>query len=82
MEYDIGAEQSVSVAVTKAVSEFEDCSLNSLPPLYETVAPDCLDGLYSTQADGTCRNEGSISFVFSNSQVKVDNQEYILVQEV
>lgn len=81
MEYDIGAEQSVSVAVAKAVSEFKGCSLDSLPPLYETVAPECLDGLYSPQADGTYRNEGSISFVFSNSLVRVDNQEYIIVQE-
>ncbi|WP_227378580.1 HalOD1 output domain-containing protein [Haladaptatus halobius] len=81
MEYEIGEDQSASVAVVKAVSEFEDCSPNSLPPLHETIDTDCLDGLYSARPNGTHRSGGCVSFVFSDSQVRVDNGEYITVHD-
>lgn len=82
MEYEIGPGDPVSIAVVKAVGEFENCAPGSLPHLYETIDPDCLDGLYSSRRDGSHRVGGHVSFVFSNSRVTVDNAEYLTVEDV
>lgn len=82
MEYDIDQEDPISIAVVKAVGEFENCAPSSLPRLYETIDPDCLDGLYSPQVDGSHRVGGHVSFVFSSSKVTVDNSEYVTVEDV
>lgn len=82
MEYDIDPDGPVSIAVVKAVGEFENCAPSSLPHLYETIDPDRLDGLYASRIDGSHRVGGHVSFVFSNSKVTVDNAEYLTVEDI
>lgn len=82
MDYEISPNDPVSIAVVKAVGKFENSAPSSLPHLYETIDPDCLDGLYSSRTDRSHRLGGYVSFVFSNSRVTVGNAEYLTVEDV
>lgn len=48
----IGGDESVSNAVSRAVSEVKNCPIESIPPFCETVNPDALDNLCASQFDG------------------------------
>jgi len=80
MEYEIEATESVSTAVILAVSAVEGCEPCSLHPLTDILDPDALNGLFRSQADGTPRTGGHLSFIYSRCRVTVDNGEYLSVQ--
>ena len=82
MEYEIGAGESISTAVVRAVSAVEGCDPLSLRPLAEVVDLDALDTLFGSRADGTPRPGGRLTFVYSRCCVTVDNGEYLVLHPI
>jgi hypothetical protein len=80
VEYDIGSDEPVSIAVVWAVSAAEGQDPQSLPPLANVLDTDALNALFGPRVDGTERTGGRISFVYSNCRFTVDNGEYIMLQ--
>lgn len=77
MEYEIGAEESVSTAVVRAVSAIEGRDPRSLRPLRDVLDPNALDTLFEPRSNGQPRIGGQLSFVYSNCVVTVENGEYL-----
>ena len=80
MEYEIGVDEPVSMAVVRAVSAIEDRDPLSLPPLANVLDTDALDTLFAPRADGTVRTGGRVSFVYSSCRLTVDNGEYLTLR--
>lgn len=80
MEYEVGPEQSVSIAIVEAVSSTEHSSPESLPPLNGTLDPDALDNLLESWNESAARQSGHVSFEYSNSLVTVDDHDSISVE--
>lgn len=80
MDYEIETDESVSVAVIRAVSAVEGCDPCSLRPLSDVLDTDALDVLFNSQADDTPRTGGHLSFIYSHCRVTIDNGEYLTVQ--
>jgi hypothetical protein len=80
VEYEIETDESVSMAVVRAVSAVEDRDPLSLPPLANVLDTDALDTLFNARGDGTPRTGGRLSFVYSNCRLTIDNGEYLTLQ--
>lgn len=80
MEYEIGADESVSMAVVRAVSAVEGREPSSIRPLGEVIDPDALDDIFDVRHNGHPRPGGSVSFVYSNCRVTIDNGEYLTIE--
>jgi len=80
MEYDIGSNESVTSAVTRAVSAVEGREPCSLQPLADVLDPDALDELFAPRPGGRSRTGGRISFIYSDCRVSIDNGEYLILQ--
>ncbi len=83
MEYDIGAEESVSDAVVRAVSAVEGREPCSLRPLPEVVDPDALNGVFDGRetADAT-HDEIHLTFVYSKCRVTVRDAEQLTLRPI
>lgn len=82
MEYEIGAEESVSTAVALAVGAIEGRDPGSLRPLNEVIDTDALDRLFKPRLNRLARVGGCISFVYSHSQVSIHNGEFMTVEPI
>ncbi|WP_256476691.1 HalOD1 output domain-containing protein [Haloplanus pelagicus] len=82
MEYEIGANESVSTAVVCAVSAVEGREPRSLRPLTDVLDPDALDTLFGSRHDVTARPGGRLTFVYSKCWVTVDNGEYLTLRPI
>lgn len=71
MNRTVGTGQSVSCAVTCAVSEMEERAVTDLPPLYETVDVDALESLVCSETGETPEFDGCMMFEYSDSQVAI-----------
>jgi len=80
VEYDIGPGEPVSTAVVRAVSTIRDCEPSELGDLSRCVDPNALDSLFGTLDDGTPRTGGTVSFVYSDCRIRIDNDEYLTVE--
>jgi len=70
MEYQVAADENTAAAIIESVSRFENCPVESLPPLQETVDVEGLNKL----CEGGAKANLSISFNFSNTHVCIKNQ--------
>ena len=82
MEYEIGPNEPVSMAVIRAVSAVEGREIQSLPPLSNVFDTDALDAIFSPRYNGTERSGGRLSFVYSNCQLTIDNGEYLTLTQI
>ncbi|QIO24461.1 HalOD1 output domain-containing protein [Haloarcula sp. JP-L23] len=82
MECEIGASESISGAVVRAVSAVEGRDPRSLRPLSEVLDPDALDIVFDSQHDGTPRPGGRLTFVYSKCCVTVENGEYLTLHPI
>jgi len=80
VEYEIGIDESVSMAVVRAVSAVEGRDPQSLPPLANVLDTDALNALFDARSDGTTRTGGRLSFVYSKCQLTIDNGEFLTLQ--
>lgn len=82
MEFEIESEEPVSMAVVRAISAAEGRDPQSAPPLTTVVDPDALDLLFAPRHDGAPRPGGSVSFVYSDHRVTVENREYLYLESL
>lgn len=82
MEYEIGADESVSTAVVRAVSAVEGRTPRSLRPLAAVLDPTALDALFDSRAKDSARPGGRVSFVYSHCYITVDNGEYLTLRPI
>ncbi len=75
MEYDVGADESVSMAVIRGVSAIDGQDPRTLPPLRNVLDTEALDALFASRSDGTARAGGQVSFVYGGCRVTVDDGE-------
>lgn len=80
MEYEISPDESVSMAVVRAVSAVEGREPCSLRPLAYVLDTDALDTIFETRANGQPRAGGSLSFIYSGCRVSIDNGEYLTIE--
>lgn len=80
VEYEIDPDESVSMAVIRAVSAVIGCEPTSLPPLGDVVDPDALETLFDRQYDGVSRTGGRLSFVYCGCYLTIDNGEYLTLR--
>jgi len=72
VEYSISADESISVAVAKALARFEGTpAVSAETPLYESIDPDALDALFADRPDGTARDPGEIRFATDTAAVVI-----------
>lgn len=82
MEYEIEADESVFMAVVRAVSAVEGRDPCSIRPLTDVLDPSALNALFDSRHDGTPRTGGRVSFVFSNCWVSIENGEYLTIHRL
>lgn len=80
MEYEIGAEEQVSLAVVRAVSSTVGRDPCSIRPLAEVLDPDALNTLFSARESGERRQDQTVSFTYNECHVMVRNGELVTVQ--
>ncbi|ELZ12640.1 hypothetical protein C479_04567 [Halovivax asiaticus JCM 14624] len=72
VEYSRSTDEPPSVAVAKALAQFEGCSPTSMEtPLYEFIDPDALDALFATRPDETSRDPGEVRFATETATVVI-----------
>lgn len=82
MEYDIEPDESVSMAVVRAVSALTGGEPCSMRPLTDVVDPDALNTLFAVRNTGRPRLGGRVSFVYEDCHVTVEDGEYLSVEPV
>jgi hypothetical protein len=80
MDHEISVDESVSMAVVRAVSAVENRDPVTLPPLSAVLDPDALDALFDSTYDGKQRIGGQVSFVFSECRITVEHGEYLTAE--
>lgn len=80
MEYEISADEPVSVAVVRAVSAVRGRKPSRLPSLTDALDPDALDDVFGSRKDGTPRTGGRVSFVYGDCRVAVEHGEYLSLE--
>lgn len=63
----------VSTDVVTAVAEARDVEPTELPPLYDVIDPDALDGIFRSQFGGQSLGEGRITFTLAGCEVVVES---------
>ncbi|WP_238709371.1 HalOD1 output domain-containing protein [Natronorubrum halophilum] len=82
LEYEIGQDESVSMATIRAVSAVKECDPCTLTPLYEAIEPDALNKLYEQKPRDTDKAGCKAEFVFSDYHITIENGEYLTLQPV
>lgn len=78
--YDVNDSESITTAVTAAVSSASGRSATELRPLYSAVDPDALDSIFAPQSDGTPRiSGGTVTFEYGPHRVRVESDRTVLV---
>lgn len=72
--------QRVSTAVVEAIAAEADRDPTELPPLFDTIDPDALDAIFSTQPDGTPRRDGEVVFPYAGYRVCVSADRTVEVR--
>lgn len=66
---------NVSERVVEAVATYSDTDELELPPLFDSIDPDALDGLIRSMSHGT------VSFVYAGQRITVTSRGEIRVEE-
>lgn len=75
LTYELGSDESPSLAVVQAVATLTGRSVRTLPPLGERIDPDSLDGLVMEGDTSEC------TFRYAGCLVSV-SQERVIVEEL
>lgn len=80
--YEASDDESVTVAVTTALSSASQTDRTELDPLYTAVDPDALNSLFDQRGDGTPRDcRGHVSFQYGPYRVRVETDGTATVYE-
>lgn len=73
-------EPSVSMQIVRRVAELEEVDPVELPPLYEVVDADILDGLIASTTDAPNEANFSVTFEYNEYTVTVDGNQDISIE--
>lgn len=82
MEYEIGPDEKVSVAIVRAVGTVASQTPDTLPSLATVVDPEAVDRIFAPRGDGAGRTGGTLSFVYCDCRVTVHHSEYLTVEHL
>lgn len=77
MRYQVEPGESVSHAVTRAVSDFEGCDVKSLPPLQDSIDVDAINLIFD-RASGSAPH---LLFDYTGVSVSIDSDDSIVVKD-
>lgn len=78
--YEVSEDESITHAVTAAMSSADGTSETDLRPLYSAVDPDALDAIFASQSDDTSRDpEGTVTFEYGSRRVRVESDGTVRV---
>lgn len=78
--YEVGPDERPSEAVVRATAAFTNTPVIELEPLYDSLDPDHLDGLFGASGGRSAREGSSLTFVFDGCLVSV-TREAVVVRE-
>lgn len=58
--------------VVTAVAETKQVDVTALPPLYDVIDPECLNGIFDATSRGTERSGGRLSFRWAGCRIVVE----------
>lgn len=67
--------------IVTTVADAKGVDATTLPPLYEVVDPECLNGIFDPTARGVARTGGVISFRWAGCRVLVDGTDVTVTPE-
>lgn len=76
LSYTIGANESPSEAIIKATAAFTNTNVLDLEPLYHTIDPDSIDGMFNS-TDGNVESVEA-SFEFNGCNVEIHSKKVII----
>lgn len=79
MEYEIGSDESPSLAVSKAADMYSEADPRDTETLHEVVDADALNELFAAVDEDTPRSSGRVSFVYRGCRVTVSHGEYLTI---
>ena len=79
MKYDIGPDESLSLAVLKATDMYREADPTDTETLYEVVDTDALDELFAPATEDTPRSSGRVSFVYRGCHVTISHGECLTI---
>ena len=79
MEYEIDADESTSVAVSKAIDRCDYADGRDTETLHDVVDSDALDAIFAPIDEVRPRASGRISFIFRGCRVTVSHGEYLTI---
>ena len=82
MKYDIGSNESLSLAVLEATDKYREADPRDTETLHEVVDTDALDELFAPANEDTPRCSGRVSFVYRGCHVTISHGEYLTITRV
>ena len=82
MEYEIDANESTSVAVSKAIDRCNKAEPRDSETLHEVVDPDALDAIFAPIDKDIPRSSGQVSFIHRGCLVTISQNEYLTITPV
>ena len=79
MDYEIGSDESLSLAVTKAADMYSEADPRDTQTLYEVLDTDALEELFAPVDEDTPRSSGRVTFVYRGCRVTVSNGEFLTI---
>jgi len=80
--HDMDSDERLSITVVLAVADVAGVDAAAIDPiLYDSVDPDALDELFSSQFDGTPRTGGHVGFTLLDHDVTVYSDGEIVIRE-
>jgi hypothetical protein len=77
LEYTAGTTEKTSIVVLRAVATVSNTAITDLPPLYETIAPDAVDGIFPPD-----QQTGQLRFRYYGYAVVVTADRTIAISHV
>ena len=75
---EIGEDEQPSEVVVRATAALTDTAILDLDPLFDTVDPNHLDGLFCHPETGSGNDERSVTFTFNRCHVSVTGQRVVV----
>lgn len=78
--YEVSDDESITHAVTTAMSLATETTEAELQPLYSVIDPDALDTLFAPRPDGTPRDSGgTVTFEYGPYRVRIERDRTVVI---
>ncbi|WP_132059609.1 HalOD1 output domain-containing protein [Halorussus amylolyticus] len=70
--------ESITEAVTNALSSVLETETTSMEPLHSVVDTDALEAIFAPRGDGTPRKSGFVEFEYDSARVRVEGRTVVV----